>query len=250
MRAPGVASGGALSPGPPPSRERCAFARRERWERRRKPARLTVIKLGGSHALDGILRDWLVAITGQAGPIVIVPGGGPFADAVRAAQAPMKFDDAAAHEMALLAMAQFGRALCSLHPALALADSRAAIKRLLAEKKVPVWAPARMALAAGLPASWELTADSLAAWLAGELGADRLVLVKHGDFGAVEDAGELVRRGIVDPLFPEYLRRSGVPASIAAPQDHSRLAEELRRPALTRIAYGVDAPDKSAKTEA
>ena len=41
-----------------------------------------------------------------------------------------------------------------------------------------------MARAAALPETWELTSDSLAAWLAGALGADRLVLVKHGRFDA------------------------------------------------------------------
>ena len=39
-----------------------------------------------------------------------------------------------------------------------------------------------MARAAALPETWELTSDSLAAWLAGALGAGRLVLVKHGRF--------------------------------------------------------------------
>ena len=79
---------------------------------------LTIVKLGGSHALGPHLRGWLDAIAARAGSIVIVPGGGPFADAVRAAQGPMGFDDCAAHHMALMAMAQFGRALESLHPLL------------------------------------------------------------------------------------------------------------------------------------
>ena len=34
--------------------------------------------------------------------MIVVPGGGPFADAVRASQAEIGFDDAAAHEMAML----------------------------------------------------------------------------------------------------------------------------------------------------
>jgi len=219
-----------------------------RGESPRKPTPLVIVKLGGSHALGAHLRAWLAAIAAQAGAILIVPGGGPFADAVRAAQAPMGFDAAAAHHMALAAMAQFGRALESLHPLLSTASSRAAIRRLLAQKRVPVWAPERMALAAGLPASWELTSDSLAIWLAGAIGAKRLVLVKHGSFAPREDAGDLARRGIVDALFPEYLARSLVRASLAGPRDYSRLADAPRRSALAQIVAGVDAPPKSART--
>src|SRR6185369_14601723 len=102
----------------------------------------------------------------QAGRIVLVPGGGPFADAVRAAQPRMGFDDGAAHRMALLAMEQYGCALASGRKQFSLADSRAAIDRALELKQVPVWLPTRMALAADIPASWEVTSDSLAAWLA------------------------------------------------------------------------------------
>ena len=74
-------------------------------------ARPAVIKLGGSHASGPHIRDWLAAIAAEKRRIVIVPGGGPFADAVRSTQASLGFDDSAAHDMALMAMAQFGRFL-------------------------------------------------------------------------------------------------------------------------------------------
>jgi len=192
--------------------------------------------LGGSHATGPHLKDWLAAIAAEAGSIVIAPGGGPFADAVRAAQPRIGFDDRAAHAMALMAMAQFGSALESLNPALRLAASRAAILRALKEAKVPVWSPERMARAAALPETWDLTSDSLAAWLAGALGASRLVLVKHGRFeGAAVDAHDLVVRGVVDPLFPSYLKKSGAQAWLAGPAESARLAEGLRRPLFPEI---------------
>ncbi len=198
--------------------------------------RLAVVKLGGSHANGPHLRDWLAAIVAEAGSIALVPGGGPFADAVRSAQASMGYDDRAAHSMALLAMAQFGRALQSLNPALRLAPSRSAIRRALRDGKVPIWSPEPMARAAGLPETWKLTSDSLAAWLAGALAADRLVLVKHGRFEAAAfDVHDLVARGVVDPLFPGYLRQSGARAWLAAPTDSARFAEGLRRPIFPEI---------------
>jgi 5-(aminomethyl)-3-furanmethanol phosphate kinase len=203
---------------------------------RSSPSRLAIVKLGGSHATGPHIKDWLTAIAAEAGSIAIVPGGGPFADAVRAAQAGIGYDDRAAHAMALMAMAQFGAALTSLNPALRLTASRAAIRRALKERKVPVWSPEAMARAAALPETWELTSDSLAAWLAGALGAGRLVLVKHGRFDAAAiGADDLVARGVVDPLFPRYLKASGARAWLAAPGDSVRLAEGLRRPIFPEI---------------
>jgi 5-(aminomethyl)-3-furanmethanol phosphate kinase len=203
---------------------------------RRPRSRLAIVKLGGSHATGPHLKPWLKAIAAEAGSIVIVPGGGPFADAVRTAQAGIGYDDRAAHAMALMAMAQFGCALTSLNPALRLAPSRSSILRALKDGKVPVWSPEQIARAAALPETWDLTSDSLAAWLAGALGANCLVLVKHGRFeGDAIDAHHLVARRIVDPLFPRYLRESGVRAWLAAPTDSSRLAERLRRPIFPEI---------------
>jgi aspartokinase-like uncharacterized kinase len=199
---------------------------------------LAIVKLGGSHATGPHLKPWLAAIAAEAGSIVIVPGGGPFADAVRKAQAGIGYDARAAHAMALMAMAQFGSALESLNPALKLTASRSAISRALKDGKVPVWSPERIARAAALPETWDLTSDSLAAWLAGALGANCLVLVKHGRLdGAALGVHDLVARGVVDPLFPRYLKQSGARAWLAAPTDSSRLALGLRRPIFPEIVW-------------
>jgi 5-(aminomethyl)-3-furanmethanol phosphate kinase len=199
-------------------------------------SRLAIVKLGGSHATGPHLKDWLSAIAAEAGSIVIAPGGGPFADAVRTAQAGIRFDDRAAHAMALMAMAQFGSALESLNPALRLTASRSSILRALKDGKVPVWSPEAMARAAALPETWDLTSDSLAAWLAGALGAGELVLVKHGRFEcAAIDAHDLAARSVVDPLFPRYLKESGARAWLAGPTDSGKLAEGLRRPIFPEI---------------
>jgi aspartokinase-like uncharacterized kinase len=50
---------------------------------------LTVVKLGGSHADSPLLRPWLDAIAAACGHAVLAPGGGPFAEAGRAAQKRM-----------------------------------------------------------------------------------------------------------------------------------------------------------------
>jgi dihydroneopterin aldolase len=186
----------------------------------------TVIKLGGSHAFAPHLADWIAAIAGHRGRIVVVPGGGPFADAVRAAQPKIGFDAGAAHRMALLAMEQYGCALASLDPRLALAESRAEIDRALETGHVPIWLPTRMVLAAtGIPWSWDVTSDSLAAWLAGTLHAARLLLVKHIAGAGTMEVRDLVARGLLDPEFPRFLTASGVPAFLLGPADHVALAD-------------------------
>src|SRR5262245_25468778 len=184
--------------------------------------RPTVIKLGGSFAFSACLRDWIAAIAGCAGRIVVVPGGGPFADQVRAAQAQMGFDDRAAHRMALLAMDQYGCAIKSLHEAVSLADSPDAIRRGLANNQAPVWLPSRMALdVTDIPQSWDVTSDSLAAWLAGKIGAERLLLVKHVELkNGTACVSDLVVGDIVDKAFAHFLAASGVPAFILGPRDY------------------------------
>src|SRR6185295_16120266 len=100
---------------------------------------VTVVKLGGSFAFAPELGDWLAAMARCTGHVVLVPGGGVFADSVRHAQSTMAFDDDAAHHMALLAMEQFGRALASLDVRMSPAATIAAIEATLRDKKVPVW---------------------------------------------------------------------------------------------------------------
>jgi 5-(aminomethyl)-3-furanmethanol phosphate kinase len=191
----------------------------------------TVVKLGGSHAFSEHLAAWVAAIAGCAGDVVVVPGGGPFADAVRDAQPKIGFDDDAAHHMALLAMEQYGCALASLNGTFVPADSLAAIQHALESARVPVWMPSRMALAAkDIPASWDVTSDSLAAWLAGRLSARQLLLVKHVSFGAATvSSPELIARGIVDQAFAEFLKAAKVPAAVLGPADHTLLAEIIKR---------------------
>jgi len=189
----------------------------------------TVVKLGGSFAFSPDLKDWITAIARCAGRVVIVPGGGPFADAVRAAQAQMGFDHHAAHRMGLLAMEQYGCAIKSLHEGLALADSLDSVRNCLASGLVPVWLPSRMASElTDIPQSWDVTSDSLAAWLAGKIGAERLLLVKHVEpaRGAMH-ATDLAAHNVVDKAFANFLAASGVPGFILGPKGHGAIGRSL-----------------------
>ncbi len=146
--------------------------------------------------------------------MIVVPGGGPFADQVRAMQARWLFDDILAHRLAIAAMELFGRIIASLDARLAPADSQQAIRRRLAEGRAAVWMPTRMVVGnSAIPATWEVTSDSLSAWLAGELGAERLVLVKAAEPPTTpQTASALSASGLVDAAFPGFLAGSGCEA--------------------------------------
>jgi aspartokinase-like uncharacterized kinase len=186
--------------------------------------KLTVVKFGGSLACSTDLRRWLDAIAVVNRPVIVVPGGGAFADGVRLAQAKIGFSDALAHRLALKAMASYGEALAELDPRFSMAAGVQEFGVAHARGLTPVWAPLDMVDGcAEIPASWDVTSDSLAAWLAGRLGA-RLVVVKSvvpGD--GVITAGETVRRGVTDPLFPVFLGRANLDAIWLGPGDWMHL---------------------------
>jgi 5-(aminomethyl)-3-furanmethanol phosphate kinase len=194
---------------------------------------LTIVKLGGSLALEPHLRGWLTTLARCRGRAIVVPGGGPFADQVRKTQVVMGFDDRAAHHMALLAMEQFGAAICGLERALVPAISSRCLHQILSEGRTPVWMATKMTLEASdrIPATWKVTSDSLSAWLAGCVGSRRVMLVKHGaPFGDRPDIGDLAERQIVDPLFAHYLGEAGAEAIFVAPTEHARAMELLGGP--------------------
>lgn len=166
-----------------------------------------------SHAIQAAEFDlWIAALAGSSMPLVVVPGGGPFADTVREAQRNMRFSDAAAHKMAILAMEQFGQVILDRHPRFAATRSISDIEAALPASRIPVWLPSEMALSApGIPQSWDVTSDSLAAWLAGGLDAESLLLIKQtDDFSASDDVAGLSERGVVDAALPSML-----PANVA-----------------------------------
>lgn len=190
-----------------------------------------VVKLGGSLAISGTLRSWVSAISeGGPGRCVVVPGGGVFADAVRSAQKTLSFSDRAAHLMALMAMEQHAVLIKDLQPAWRLCASAPEIGTALAGGSVAVWMPRAMVEAdPAVPASWDITSDSLAAWLARRIGARRLVLVKSVPPCAPPLSPErLADAGLVDPLFPAYAEAAGCALAWCGPGDQPRLAEALR----------------------
>lgn len=160
---------------------------------------LTVAKVGGGLAASpDTLRRVGQAVARMAARtrLVVVPGGGPFADAVRAFDATHGLSKSAAHWMAILAMDQYAFALADVIPGGRLVEDGAGIHAAHTLGAIPILAPSRWLRAADeLPHSWDVTSDSLAAYLAMLLGADELILVKPVS-GGLE---------LLDPYFTRAL---------------------------------------------
>ena len=208
---------------------------------------LTVVKVGGGLG-DDALPD-LCNTLGELGgrhPLLVVPGGAGFADAVREADRRFGLRAAAAHRMAILGMEQFGWLLSELIPG---AERRADLARAGAGRTT-VLLPAALPLDA-LPTSWDVTSDSIAAWVARQTGAGRLVLVKGVD-GLFADwpprgqplgrlsVAELaaLRTGGVDAYLPTVLEGAPFETWVVGGRDPNRVVELLERGTTvgTRIA--------------
>lgn len=141
---------------------------------------LTVVKVGGRLGRGGSLRDLggRLAALGRRHRLLVVPGGGVFADAVRDLDRREKLDASSAHWMAIGAMDLYGLALAGLIPgsrtAVTRADALAADAAVVRVLLPALW----LRLADPLPHGWDVTSDSIAAWVARECGAARLVLLK------------------------------------------------------------------------
>lgn len=166
---------------------------------------MIVIKLGGSLSRSDALVNCLNAVEKnyQDRAVIIVPGGGAFADQVRLAQQHWQFGDNTAHHMAILAMQQMALMFKGLKPGFAVAHNVAAIQdQLSRQKKIIIWSPDIVELDnAGIQASWDITSDSLAAWLAKTLSATELILVKSVAIETSLSLQQLAELQIIDKAF-------------------------------------------------
>jgi aspartokinase-like uncharacterized kinase len=160
---------------------------------------LTVIKIGGgllgvAGALDSVCAA--VGRVARKQSIVVVPGGGPFAETVRRFEQEVELSPSAAHWMAHLAMDQYALVLAERIARGVVVEEPGEISAAWNGGLIPVLAPSRWMKAADvLPHSWEVTSDSIAAFIAGALDAARLILIKPVSNG----------REPLDPYFARAL---------------------------------------------
>jgi aspartokinase-like uncharacterized kinase len=193
-----------------------------------------VVKIGGGllrdEGLDGLRRACAdVTEIAALRPVLVVPGGGPFADAVRAVDELVGLADSTAHALALRAMDQLGVLLRPLLPAAELFTDLRAPSALALLQAAPAFA-----CRPEVPESWTVTSDSLAVLAAAAIGADEAVLLKSVDGVLARwpsddpplpaltagELGALQARGggqVVDAYLPQAVTRTGVAVVVRAP---------------------------------
>jgi hypothetical protein len=192
----------------------------------RKPMRV-VIKIGGSLIKEAPeLVDRLVKEFGSGSQkvpeeacasgrlpysVLIVPGGGVFADAVRKTDENFSLSADAAHWMAILGMEQYACYLQDKSHAVRI-DSIASLPQ-----GVSVLFPYRLLKNEDpLPHTWDVTSDTIAAWVAKQIGA---ILITVTDVDGIFRNGKLVREisaasctenhaSCIDFALPEFLLKN------------------------------------------
>jgi aspartokinase-like uncharacterized kinase len=185
-----------------------------------------VIKIGGSLAEDPAALRALCNRLGEIAKkhrVVVVPGGGKFADVVREFDQQFGLSPVISHRMAILGMDQFGLLLSQIIPNSCASCLLNDAKQLSEIGVVPIFLPSRLMFQADpLEPSWDVTSDSVATYVASRLSANKVILVtdvdgiftsdpkKHSDAKLINElsANELLRlnhRTSVDRFLPKLL---------------------------------------------
>lgn len=173
--------------------------------------RVTVIKVGGS--LFGLpdLKDRLVNLLSglkDSQPLLLA-GGGKAADLVRGWDQMYDLPQGNWHSLAIQAMELNNALLCYLLPNARRVFNIAEAEHLWRVGLTPVLAindylvDTHSEQYADLPTSWDVTSDSIAAWITLTWPADELILLKSVDLPDKASVAELTAAGLIDPYFPQ-----------------------------------------------
>jgi len=152
-----------------------------------------------------------------------VPGGGRFADVVREFDLIFTVSHTTSHKMAILGMDQYALMIADITPGSRLASTVKEIEEFSKIGAAQILLPSRLMFEKNpLENSWDVTSDSIAAYVANKLGAAKLILVtnvdgiftknpqEHSDAKLIEKitAKELLARSqrtSVDKFLPKLL---------------------------------------------
>jgi len=206
----------------------------------------SVFKVGGKLIRGNRLRKLCLCLEkiGCRHRILLVPGGGPFADTVRAEDTSYDLSNGAGHWMAILAMDQYGHLLADLIPRSKLVRTIDEAKKIAVSGRVPVLLPFEMMYHEDpLPQSWSVTSDSISAWVAKIARAPMLVLLKDVDGLYTVDSGkeggnkmlenisldQLSLSKGVDPYFAKIMKTIPLKLWVINGQDPERAAELMSK---------------------
>jgi len=207
-----------------------------------------VIKIGGSLAEDPERLRALCAKLSEFAKkyaIVVVPGGGRFADVVRDFDKRFTLSSEISHRMAVLGMDQFGLLLSQIIPNSCATYLLNDAKQFSEIGVVPVFLPSRLMFKEDpLENSWNVTSDSISVYVASRLHAAKVLLVtdvdgiftedprKHADAKliarlSVEEILKLKQRTSVDRYLPKLLLESPIDCYVVNGKHPERIATIL-----------------------
>ncbi len=162
--------------------------------------------------------------------ILIIPGGGIFADTVRSANRIFSFGADAAHWMAILGMEQYAYYLQDKSSVVS-TDSIADIP-----KGVSILFPYRLLKTEDpFPHTWDVTSDTIAAWVARKVDA---MLLKATNVDGIFQEGKLIREisatdyegscvSCIDPALPPFLQKNRMECFIVNGKYPERVIQAL-----------------------
>ena len=162
-----------------------------------------VVKVGGSLAKDPDILERLcqeLSLLAKTYRILIVPGGGEFADTARKFDEIYSLSKMVAHKMAILAMDQYGLLLSDIAPDSYVSYSLKEIS-YSAGGMLPIFLPSRFMFREDpLEHSWNVTSDTITAYIAGLLHAKKLILVTSVDGIFSEDPEKNLDATLIEEL--------------------------------------------------
>jgi 5-(aminomethyl)-3-furanmethanol phosphate kinase len=169
----------------------------------------SVIKVGGSLALlPKELRSLCKKLSdlSKQHELVIIPGGGEFADIVRLLDKRFSLSPQICHKMAILGMEQFGFLLSDLIPNSYVFNTLGDLKKVLKSDKLPIFLPSTfMQHENPLKNSWEVTSDSIAVYIASRLDAAKVLLVTDVDGVFTNDPKKFPHAKLINKLSAKQL---------------------------------------------
>ena len=172
---------------------------------------LRVVKVGGSlfdwPELPERLRAWLAAQ--ESASMLLVPGGGPAADVIRAYDRTFHLGDEAAHWLALRSLTLNAHLLSGWLGLPVVTNWDANKSAILDAHGFCLEDESRTGC---LPHSWQVTSDSIAARVAHVFAATRLVLLKSVNISKDAEWTGAAQQGFVDAYFPHLAQQITVTA--------------------------------------
>lgn len=163
--------------------------------------------------------------------IILIPGGGSFANFIRNVYSELKFTEELAHWMGIISMNYNGLELSKKFPELEIIEDFNSLKKL--NKSFCLFLPFQFLKENDkLPHSWDATSDSITLFLAKELGLNECFLIKDID-GILNDKNQVIQE--ISTLEFKKMKELGKLAEIKSNNEEIKEKSQPIDPYLTTL---------------